>query len=100
MAFVALGSILLLMMPSAVELSVWMGVRGCACPMASRIFLIWTDSRALMKRPPSSASAAEVMTALMIVETVRMAPLSGGMGSSFERKKCPPTLLRAAHSLR
>ena len=93
MAFVALGKILLLMIPSAVELSVWMGVRGCSCPMAWRIFLMWMASRELMNSPPSSASAAEVMTALMMVETVRMAPLSGGIGSSFERKKCPPTLL-------
>ena len=39
-----------------------------------------------MKRAPSLASAAEDITALMIWETVRMAPLFTGMASSLDMK--------------
>ena len=46
--FVCFGKILLLIMPSAVLLSVWMGVRGCTWPISSRICLMYTASRALM----------------------------------------------------
>ena len=40
-----------------------------------------------MYNAPSSASAADDITALMILEFVRMAPLFGGQFSSFDRKK-------------
>ena len=36
--------------------------------------------------PPVSASAAEDITALIILATLWMAPLFGGMGTSSERK--------------
>lgn len=90
-----LGWMLLFTIPQAVELSVWMGVGGWGCPISSRICLIYTVSLALVHSAPSSASAADDMTALMICAMFRMDPLGGGMSSLFNRKKCPPTLLLA-----
>ena len=49
---------------------------------------------------PRSALAALDMTALSILEMLRMAPLLGGSLTSLEQKKCPPTRLRALASLR
>ena len=72
------------MMPSAVELSVWIGVLGCLCPISSKIFLILTPFFALINNAPSSASAADDMTALMISATFKMAPLFGGKGTSSD----------------
>ena len=46
-----------------------------------------------MKRDPSSASAVEDITDLMIWETVRMAPLFDGMALSLDMQPCPPALL-------
>ena len=43
----------------------------------------------LMKRAPSSASAAEDITALMIWEMMTKAPLLAGMGELLDMKKCP-----------
>jgi hypothetical protein len=54
----------------------------------------------LMYRALISASAADDMTALMICEIVRIAPLLLGIVSSFDMKKCPPALLRALVSER
>ena len=47
-----------------------------------------------MYNAPNSASAAEDITALIIVAMVRIAPLLGGNLSSFDKKKCPPARLR------
>jgi len=44
---------------------------------------------------PILASAADDMTASMICEIVRMAPLLLGIASSLDMKKCPPALLHA-----
>ena len=49
---------------------------------------------------PNSASAADDITALMIVALVRIAPLMGGDMSLFDKKKCLPAPLRAFFSLR
>ena len=83
---VAFGKILLLTTPKAVELSVCIGVGGCLCPNSSSVFLIGTAFWELMNNAPSSASAAEVMTALIIVATLIMAPLLGGNGLSSDKK--------------
>ena len=53
----------------------------------------YTASFALMNNAPSSALAADDITALLIVDTVRIAPLLGGNFSSFDKKKCPPARL-------
>eukprot|EP00956_Cyclotella_meneghiniana_P040232 scaffold190159_cov36-Cyclotella_meneghiniana.AAC.1 len=66
MALVRLGWTRELMMPSAVEVSVWIGVGGCLWPISSRIFLSSTPLRAFVYNAPISASAADDMTALMI----------------------------------
>ncbi len=49
---------------------------------------------------PNSASAADDITALIIVALVRIVPLLGGGVSLFDKKKCPPARLRAFFSLR
>ena len=57
---------LVLTTPPAVELSTWTGDGGCGCPVSSNMFLMCTASLALMNSAPSSASAADDITALMI----------------------------------
>ena len=89
-AFVLLGWILLLATPTAVLLSICMGVLGCLWPISSRVFLAGTASLALMNIAPSSASAADDMTDLMMWAMFSTAPLLGGSGTSLDRKKCPP----------
>ena len=95
MDFRRLIAMLFVTTPSAVVLSVCIGVGGCLWT----IYLSeWRDgmaSRKLMKRAPSSASAAEDMTALIIFVMVITAPLLGGMAEFLDMKKCPPSLLRA-----
>ena len=90
MALVRLGWMMLVMMPSAVELSIWMGVGGCGCPNSSSRCRSGIASRALMYKAPSSASAAEDITALIICAIMSIAPLFHGMSSFSERKKWPP----------
>ncbi len=78
---------------------VWIGVRGCGCPISVSICRRYTASFALMKIAPNSASAADDITALIIVAMVRIAPLLGGLSTLFDRKKCPPARLRDFVSL-
>ncbi len=52
-----------------------------------------------MYNAPNSASAADDITAFIMVATVRIAPLLGGNSSSFNRKKCPPAQLLDFFSL-
>ena len=44
-ALVHFGWILLLISPSAVELSVWIGVLGCLCPNDTRMILMYAASQ-------------------------------------------------------
>jgi len=94
------GTIVLLVTPTAVELSVWIGVFGCGHPIAMRVCLWGIISLAMMKRAESSYSAAEPITHLMIWAMESMAPLKRGNGSFSERKMCAPALLREMVSLR
>ena len=48
-----------------------------------------------MNIAPSSDSAVDYTTALMILETVNTASLLGGDFVLLDIKKCPPDLLRA-----
>ena len=82
---VAFAIILLLMRPCAVELSVWMGVRGCGCPSSSRVFRIGTAVFAFKNNAPSSASAADDMTCLRMVDRLSTAPLFGGDSVLFDK---------------
>ena len=59
-------------------LSVCIGVGGCVCPISPRAWRDGMDSLQLMKSSHSSASAADDMTALMILAIVNTAPLLGG----------------------
>jgi hypothetical protein len=88
--FVYLGWILWLITPSAVELSVWIGVLGCGWPILASICCKYAASFAFNYRAPSSASAADDITALIIVAAVRIASFLGGNLSSLDRKNVPP----------
>ena len=100
MYLVLLGWILLLMNPSAVELSVCIGVLGFFCPNTSRVIRMYAAYRASMYRAPSLASAADDMTFFMICEMVSMAPLFGGNTVLMDMKKWPPFRLRGYGLLR
>ena len=52
------------------------------------------------KRVLSSASAADDMTALIILATVKTEPLLAGYSVLLDRKKCLPALLRDFNSER
>ena len=62
------------------------------------ICLMNTVSFAFKNNAPNSASAADDMTALIIVDIVNIAPLFGAELLLFDRKKCPPARLRAPFS--
>ena len=84
---------LLMTTPSAVVLSVCIGVGGYLWLI---VFNSWRDGIAslqFMKRAPNSASAADDMTALMICEMVRTDPLFCGTAKLSDMKKFPPALL-------
>ncbi len=49
----------------------------------------------LMQRAPTSASAAEDMTVLIICAIMRMAQLFGVLAVLLDMKTCPPAWLRA-----
>ena len=73
--------------PNAVVLLVCIGVGGCLCPRDSKTCLAGTASRQLMNNAPTSASAAEDSTALIICEIVITAPLLCGVSVSLDMKK-------------
>ncbi len=75
MALSALGKILLVSSACAVALSVCIGVRGCGWPSSMRVCCMETAVFAIMNRAPNSASAADEMTAQIICEMLRTAPL-------------------------
>ena len=81
LAFVFRGRMVALYTPTAVELSHWMGDLGCGHPISVRDWRSGTMALAQMKRPASSASAAEDMPFLMICATVRTGPLYVGAGT-------------------
>ena len=70
MALVRFGCTRLLTLPLAVELSTWMGVAGCLCPIYCKMILSLTALRELIYMAPSLASAADDMTSLMILATL------------------------------
>jgi hypothetical protein len=91
---------LLFTTPSAVVLSVCIGVGGCLCPKYSSVCRAEMAYLQLMERAPISASATDDMSALMICEIVRIQPLLLGIASLLDMKKCQPALLRALVSKR
>jgi hypothetical protein len=81
MALSALGKILLVSSACAVALSVCIGVRGCGWPSSMRVCHMETAVFALMNRAPNSSSTADDMTAQIICEMLRTAPLLKGISS-------------------
>jgi hypothetical protein len=77
-AFVHLGWILLFITPSAIVLLVWIGVRGCRWPILVSICRRYTASFPFKNNAPSSASAAEDITAFMIVAFCHDRSIIGG----------------------
>jgi hypothetical protein len=94
-AFNAFGIILLVSRSCAVLLSVCIGVGGWGWPSSLSVWCMETAVFALMKRAPSSASAANDMTARIICEMLWTAPLFVGMSSLPAINMCLPARLRA-----
>ncbi len=94
-AFNAFGIILLVSSSCVVLLSVCIGVGGWGWPSFSSVWHMETAVFELMKRAPSSASAADDMTARIIWEMLRTAPLFIDMSSLPAINMCPLTRLRA-----
>ncbi len=79
MALTAFGNILLVSSACAVALLVCIGVRGCGWLSSMSVWRVKTAVFALMNRAPNSVSAADDMTAQIICNTLRKAPLLKGM---------------------
>ena len=84
----------------AVALSFCIGVRGCGCPSLISVCRIETAVFALMNRAPNSASAADDMTAQIIWEMLRTAPLLIGISLCPAMNMWPPAWLRDLGSKR
>ena len=90
-------------MPTTVKLLQCTSVRGCGCPISSRVSQNIIACLQLRKRAPSSASTAEEMTKRKIAQSVKNAPfdLMGFAGSAFHpMKKWPHDQLCAFASER
>ena len=98
MAFSAFGRILLVNSACAVELSVCIGVCVWGWPDSSSVVRMDTAVFVLMNNAPSSASAADDMTDLIICDMLRTAPLFIGISSSPAMNMWPPARLRALGS--
>ena len=101
-AFDLLCFIVLLTIPIAVELSVWMVVGSFwGCPISSNLSLKSTFSLPFRNNHPSSASDADAITFFNIAAITKMAPLwlvCCPYSIFLLRKKCPPNLLLALNS--
>ena len=84
---------LLVILTFAVVLSVWIDVGGCVYPIYSTAWSAMMASLQLMNSAPISASAADGMTALMILAIVNNYTLLGGNYVLLDINKCPPDLL-------
>ena len=78
--------IILVIMMCAVEISACVGVFGCGYPSSMSVVCIETANFALMNSALNSASAAKLITALVICKTCRTALLFCGMSSSLDMK--------------
>ena len=93
MEFNRLLVMLLVTTPCAVVLSVCIGISGCVCPISSSDWSAGMASLQLTKSAPSSASAADDITALMILAIVNTATFLVGNAVLFDMKKCLPAML-------
>ena len=67
-----------LTMPSAAELSVFIGFGGWFKPSSWSVIIRGTAVDPLWKSPPTSALAADATTCLSILHSVWIGPFSGG----------------------
>ena len=88
------GMMVLLVTPTDVELSHWMGVLSCGHTILMRACCRGTISLAMVTRPASSASEADDMTFLIICVMVRTGPLWRGIRTSSESMMWAPARLR------
>ena len=65
-------------MPSAVELSIFIGVGGWVKPSSWSVILRRNNFCPLWNIPPTSASAADATTCLRILHSVWIGPFAGG----------------------
>jgi hypothetical protein len=79
----------------SVELFVCIGVRGYRCPSSLSVCCIDTAIFALTKSAPSYATAADNMTAFIICNILRTAPLLVGILPQFALNMCRPALILA-----
>ena len=85
--------------PAAIELLVWIGDGGCFQPISINVWLMGTIYLDLMYSAPSSASAAEDITNLMIREIARIAPFHLVVGSFSDKNMWALVRLRTLDSL-
>jgi hypothetical protein len=71
-----------LAMPTAHKLPVLFGVAGCGWPMSCSVVRSMVQSFPLRKVEPTSTSAAEDTTVVIMLLSVWMAPLCGELGAS------------------
>ena len=95
---VALAKTLLLIRPSAVLLSVCMGVCGFGWPSSSSVLRMGTSVLAFKSNAPSSSSAAYDITLRVFVDRSGTLLLFGGGYSSLDRKLWSPARLHAFFS--
>jgi hypothetical protein len=89
-AFFLLGWMLEVTTPSAVLLLVCVGLGGWGCPISLSEFCIRTASCALMYNAPSSALAAQDVTALKSCAILSTVPLLLGSFVSDDVKRFHP----------
>ena len=85
--------------PAAVELSVWIEDGGCLQPISINVWRMGTIYLAVMYIAPSSDSAAEDITNLMIWEIMRIDPFHLGVGSFSDKNMWAPARLQGLDSL-
>ena len=90
----------LLLNPTDVELSVWIGDLGCGQPISMSVLRSSITFLPVIYSAAISDSAADAKTYLMICAIVNTGTLSFGFGSFSERKIWAPALLQAVDSLR
>eukprot|EP00957_Ditylum_brightwellii_P014133 1065356-Ditylum_brightwellii.AAC.2 len=91
----------LLAIPTAVELLHMIGIGGWGCPISCNARLIGLALQALRNKLPNSASDADAATNLRIVHRVWMSPLRKMALPGtvlLPRKKCSPAMLQALGS--
>ena len=81
--------------PAAVKLLVWIEDGGCFQPIYINVWQMGTIYLSLMYSAPSSASAADDITNLMILAIVRTALFHSDVGSFSDKNMWSPARLRA-----